>query len=475
MFHRSGVIMISIILFGFCSVGQNLSVQLDEALQKLAKDEQFKHAIISLYVADGKTGRLMYEMNGGLGLSPASCQKVITSVSAFELLGNRYQFKTYVDCDAMSRNGKLEGNLYLSGRGDPTLGSNRWSFTTEAAILKKILNVLKTHKIQLVTGNLVYDDIQFTNEPLPRGWVWEDMGNYYGAGAWGLNWRENQFDVTFKTGKKQNDKTEIISTKPTAVRTDYVFANFVKTGSKGSGDNAYLFSAPYQKNIIARGTVPMSENGFTISGSMPDPPGIFIKEVSQYLNANGIQVNGGSWSQGEHLVNNLTTLIPANHLDSILSPGMDSINYWFLKKSVNLYGEALVKAIAFEKSKIGSTDSGIGLIKEFWSKKGIEKSALKMIDGSGLSPANRVTTQALVAVMQFAKSRPWFPAFYAALPEINGIRMKDGYIGGVRSYTGYAKSKDGASYTFAFIVNNFDGSAGTVREKMWRVLSFLNN
>lgn len=462
------------ILFGYSGVGQNLSIQLDEALQRLAKDEQFKHAIISMYVADGKTGRVMYEMNGGLGLSPASCQKVITSVSAFELLGNRYQFKTYVDCDAMIRNGKLDGNLYLSGRGDPTLGSNRWSSTTEAAILKKILNVLKTHKIQSVTGNLVCDDIQFTNEPLPRGWVWEDMGNYYGAGAWGLNWRENQFDVTFKTGKKQHDKTEIISTKPSAVRTDYVFANFVKTGSRGSGDNAYLFSAPYQKNIIARGTVPMSENGFTISGSMPDPPGIFIKEVSQYLNANGIQVNGGSWSQGEHLLNNLPTMIPANHLDSILSPGFDSINYWFLKKSVNLFGEALVKAIAFEKSKIGSTDSGIVLIREFWSKKGIEKSALKMIDGSGLSPANRVTTQALVAVMQFAKSRPWFPDFYAALPEINGFKMKDGYIGGVRSYTGYAKSKDGASYTFAFIVNNFDGSAGSVREKMWKVLSSLN-
>jgi len=467
--------MISMILFGYHSVGQNLSVLLDEALQKLAKDEQFKHAIISMYVADGKTGRVIFEINGGLGLAPASCQKVITSVSAFELLSKGYQFKTYIDCDSIIHNGKIEGNLYLSGRGDPTLGSNRWSTTTAPAILKKILNILKTNKIQSVSGNLVCDDIQFTNEPLPRGWVWEDMGNYYGAGAWGLNWRENQFDVTFKTGKKQSDRTEIVSTKPTALKTDYVFANFVKTGSKGSGDNAYLFSAPYQKNIIARGTVPISENGFTISGSMPNPPGIFIKELSEYLNANGIQVSGDSRSQGEQLVNNLPTRIPFIHMDSILSPGLDSINYWFLKKSVNLFGEALVKAIAFEKLKIGSTDSGIILIKDFWSKKGIEKSALKMIDGSGLSPANRVTTQSLVAVMQFAKSRPWFPTFYAALPEINGIKMKDGYIGGVRSYTGYSKTNDGTSYTFAFIVNNFDGSAGSVREKMWKVLSVIKN
>jgi D-alanyl-D-alanine carboxypeptidase/D-alanyl-D-alanine-endopeptidase (penicillin-binding protein 4) len=53
--------------------------------------------------------------------------------------------------------------------------------------------------------------------------------------------------------------------------------------------------------------------------------------------------------------------------------------------------------------------------------------------------------------------------------------MKDGYISGVRSYTGYLKSKKGTDYTFAFIVNNFDGNAGTVREKIWKVLDVLVN
>ena len=51
--------------------------------------------------------------------------------------------------------------------------------------------------------------------------------------------------------------------------------------------------------------------------------------------------------------------------------------------------------------------------------------------------------------------------------------MKSGYIGGVRSYTGYVKSKTGTEYTFAFIINNFDGSPGTVREKMWKLLDIL--
>ena len=81
------------------------------------------------------------------------------------------------------------------------------------------------------------------------------------------------------------------------------------------------------------------------------------------------------------------------------SPTFDSINYWFLKKSVNLYGEAFVKTIAYEKTGVGSTDTGVAIIKNFWDKNGIERSSLNIIDGSGLSPANRVTTNALVKWM----------------------------------------------------------------------------
>jgi D-alanyl-D-alanine carboxypeptidase/D-alanyl-D-alanine-endopeptidase (penicillin-binding protein 4) len=160
-------------------------------------------------------------------------------------------------------------------------------------------------------------------------------------------------------------------------------------------------------------------------------------------------------------------------LSSITSPTFDSINFWFLQKSINLFGEAFVKTIAYEKKGFGATDSGLAIIRHFWSQRGIEKSALKIIDGSGLSPANRVTTHALVTVMQYAKKQNWFSSFYTALPEMNGIKMKDGYISGVRSYTGYLKSKSGTEYTFAFIVNNFDGSPSAAREKMWSILNIL--
>jgi D-alanyl-D-alanine carboxypeptidase/D-alanyl-D-alanine-endopeptidase (penicillin-binding protein 4) len=158
---------------------------------------------------------------------------------------------------------------------------------------------------------------------------------------------------------------------------------------------------------------------------------------------------------------------------SHVSPPLDSIVYWFLKRSVNLYGEALLKTLGYEFTNSGSADSGISVIKNFWKEKGIESSALHIIDGSGLSPGNRITASALVSILEYAKKQSWFSSFYDALPEINGIKMKSGSISGVVSYTGFIRSKTGQDYTFAFMVNNYDGSANEVRRKMWRLLDVL--
>ncbi|MGB5006611.1 MAG: D-alanyl-D-alanine carboxypeptidase, partial [Ferruginibacter sp.] len=188
---------------------------------------------------------------------------------------------------------------------------------------------------------------------------------------------------------------------------------------------------------------------------------------------NNIHLDGRTKNAVIYFTNNEKLPVAAHHFFSVHSPPLDSINYWFLQKSVNLFGEAFVKTIAFEKTGYGSADSGISIIKEFWKERGIANPALKMIDGSGLSPANRVTTHALVTVMQYAKKQSWFASFYNALPLQNGIKMKSGYIGGVRSYTGYIRSRSGTEYTFSFIINNFDGSPGAVREKMWKLLDIL--
>jgi D-alanyl-D-alanine carboxypeptidase/D-alanyl-D-alanine-endopeptidase (penicillin-binding protein 4) len=168
-----------------------------------------------------------------------------------------------------------------------------------------------------------------------------------------------------------------------------------------------------------------------------------------------------------------TPAVTAQTFHTEQSPSLDSLIYWFNKKSINLYGEALLRTIGYQKMGRGSTENGIAILKSFWAEKGISKTALNLVDGSGLSPLNRITTQAQAAVLHYARKQPWFPGFYTALPEYNGMKLKSGTIQNVKGFAGYHTSRAGVSYTIAFLINNYDGSSATLVKKMYAVLDVL--
>jgi serine-type D-Ala-D-Ala carboxypeptidase/endopeptidase (penicillin-binding protein 4) len=259
------------------------------------------------------------------------------------------------------------------------------------------------------------------------------------------------------------------STAPGGLR----LINQLRTGEPGSGDNAYIYLPPYSKVGLMQGTVPAGNASFQISGSLPDPALWVGHLLDSCFQIHHLHVDQSFLPASSSLDSDLEAPVSQTLIYSHWSPPLDSINYWFLKKSINLYGEALVKTIAFEKTGVGDTDSGVRLVQAFWASHGIEASAIHLIDGSGLSPQNRVTAKSLVDALRYAKTRQWFSSFYDALPEINGMKMKSGSIGGVRSYAGYQTSRGGTQYIFALLVNNFDGPASDLVREMWIVLNQL--
>ncbi|MGB8191980.1 MAG: D-alanyl-D-alanine carboxypeptidase, partial [Chitinophagaceae bacterium] len=113
------------------------------------------------------------------------------------------------------------------------------------------------------------------------------------------------------------------------------------------------------------------------------------------------------------------------------------------------------------------------LVRDFWATKGIDKAAINIMDGSGLSPQNRVTADALVKALQFAKTAPWYTSFYESIPTYNGMKIKSGSIGGGRAFAGYHTSVQGKEYIVSILVNNYTGSSGEVVKKMYKVLDAL--
>jgi len=452
-----------------CSIqlrAQNIKTTFNNAYRKFAAEKIFNNASISLLVINNSTGQTITSVNTKMGLAPASCLKVITASTAFELLGHNYSYATALGYTGKVINGVLNGDIVIKGSGDPTLGSWRYPETTEENIISEFKNEISREGINEINGHVYADESVWTGEVTPGGWIWEDIGNYYGTGARALNWRENQYDLFLKSGKNLGDTATLVNTKPSFVA-GLNLDVLATTAGKGTGDNAYIFIPQNNTYSDVRGTIPVNENNFVISGAMPQP----AKQLAITLEASLKKLPIETIAKDYPVVK--TNVDSVHTFYTHYSPDLDSIVYWFLKKSINLYGEALIKTLGHRFTNIGATDSGVNVIKNFWSKKGIEPSAMNIIDGSGLSPANRITASTLVSVMQYAKKQTWFPSFYNALPEINGIKMKSGSISGVVSYTGFINNKKGVGYTFAFIVNNFDGDANNVRKKMWTLLDLL--
>ena len=448
-------------LFSTLVFGQNISQKLDVAVKDLMNSSPAFSSNISLYVSDEK-GNLVYELNGNKGLSSASTQKIFTAACALETLGKNYQYTTSVSFSGTINNGNLNGDLHLFSNGDPTLGSWRYDGYKPENFKQKLINSLKEKGISKISGNLILDDSYFDFQNIPGGWPWDDMGNYYGAGVWGINWRENQFDLNVNGNKIQNSNVELPDVK---------WVTELKTG--GNSDQSLIFTAPHSDVALINGTLPAGKIT-TVSGATPNPPLTLGNEIKKWFSENGIDFNGKIISTSQQKINgeNLSVFPKNNVFMEYKSPSLDKIIYWFMRKSVNLYGENLIKTLGKEKKNEGSFDAGISYLKEFWKGKGINSAMINFADGSGLSPQNYVSARAEVQALLYSKNQNWFPEFFEGFPtQGNAMKMKSGTMKDTKSFAGYHTSKDGKKYVFAIIINNYQGS--DISDALYKVLNNL--
>src|SRR5215203_48172 len=159
--------------FVFISVfGFGQDAVLIKSFQKFEKDPQLKAALSSLYIINAKTGKVIFDKNSKIGLAPGSTQKIVTSASAYELLGKDFRYKTEFAIDT------IDSSLTIIPGGDPTFGSWRWTATNEFTLMKQIVQAVNELKIKQFSGVLL-DGTGWDSELIPDGWTWQDIGNYY--------------------------------------------------------------------------------------------------------------------------------------------------------------------------------------------------------------------------------------------------------------------------------------------------------
>jgi D-alanyl-D-alanine carboxypeptidase/D-alanyl-D-alanine-endopeptidase (penicillin-binding protein 4) len=204
-----------------------------------------------------------------------------------------------------------------------------------------------------------------------------------------------------------------------------------------------------------------SENG---RGFQADPPAFAAARLDAALSAAGIPVKGAPRA-------GLTpsTAVP---LVKSESPTMARIVRLTNKPSDNFFAETLVKDLAMQANGRGTTRGGAKLSAAFARRLGGAPASL--VDGSGLSRADRASPYRVARLLAAMRSRGEFSAFFNSLsvagrdgtlgPRMRGgpaqgrCRGKTGTLAGVSAVSGYCTARSGDVYVFSILMNGVNAA-----------------
>jgi D-alanyl-D-alanine carboxypeptidase/D-alanyl-D-alanine-endopeptidase (penicillin-binding protein 4) len=444
----------------------------EKALSLLLADSSMKSSSVSLCILNAVNGEVVFEYHAEESLMPASVLKLVTSSAALELLGPDYRFKTKIGYtgNLNKRTGRLTGDLIIKGGGDPALGSEYFK-DHYINFLKNWIIEIRKLGINKVEGRVIVDDSWYDYQPVPAKWLWEDAGNYYGAGAYGLSVFDNTFEIHFRT-LGEGSIPEITGIVPDQCRS--VLSNQLITS--GYTDEGYVFSAPYNTYSWISGSIPVNRDDFVLKASITDPPLLLAEVFDSMLDSAGIDVSG---SPSTIRIEKKPSVNEPVIISEVSSPALSEIIEVLNHESVNLYAEHLLKEIGRTFNNHGTTEAGIEVLYRFLKDSGVDSSGMFLEDGSGLSPLNAVTSRSLAEILFFVKNNAkYFNDFYSSLPYAgmegtlknyfrnpvfgSNLRAKSGSITRVRSYAGYFKTLSGNEMTFSILVNNYSGSSNRI-------------
>jgi D-alanyl-D-alanine carboxypeptidase/D-alanyl-D-alanine-endopeptidase (penicillin-binding protein 4) len=428
-------------------------------------------ALVAVRIDSLRTGETLYRRNAGKLVVPASNMKLLTLAAAADRLGWDFRFHTRLAATGAIGDGRLAGDLIVTGDGDPSIGSPD---AGHPALFLEWADALRAAGIRRVDGRLIGDDHAFDDAPLGAGWAWDYLTDGYAAPSGALSYNRNVFTVKVTPGPAAGDGTTVdIAPAGSTFEID----NLVRTGPAGSAASLSVSRLAGSRQLVLNGSVPAGGAPAARVTTVDNPTLFFVEALRLALASRGIVVSGGAWD-----IDDLTSPIVAGERRAIAereSPPLASLGADMLKASQNFYGEMLLKALGRRNGRPGSAASGRQAVRETLGTWGISADSFVMNDGSGLSRYDYVTADAIVTLLAHAWNDERLRGpFLAALP-VGGHdgtlenRMKDpeldrrvqaktGTISNMRALSGYLETRSGDRLAFAIIANHFTTSNAEV-------------
>ena len=424
--------------------------QIDIAVNSVMSDPVLRNASWGFVIYDPKTKKVINSFNETSSLIPASTTKLLTTETAVALLGMKYTWQTQLEYSgSIDESGTLNGNLYIVGSGDPSLGTGKAGALRYAELVNDFKSEIASKGIKKIAGDIVIQTAVFKSnkrDELPANIVWMEHGGYYlPAGS--------TADVNPKSEQSTSRKSNPFDDK-----------------------KRYFYVSPWSKKMAFSDSF---EGGGLIS-KLPDPPAYLANNLRASLVKSGVGVSG-------KVISKVVDPNPESRtvITTYKSPTLKDIVYDTNQRSDNANAEALLRMVGFQKEGDQTLESGRKVIREHLEKSKFDTNGLNIFDGSGLSRSNLVTPIAQVKFLTELMDEPYFKDYFESLPiggqsgtlkksfQGNGygqVFAKTGTLNRVKTLAGYIKTRSGKLLPFSLMINNYTGSVDQVKARMERIL-----
>nr|WP_308419014.1 D-alanyl-D-alanine carboxypeptidase/D-alanyl-D-alanine-endopeptidase [Virgibacillus oceani] len=425
----------------------------------IKKEGMLDDAIIGISIRSASSGEKLFDHMGNVRLRPASNMKLLTAAASLSKLGGAYTFGTELLTDGPVKDNKLFGNLYLRGKGDPTLLPKDFETFAEK---------IRQSGISHIEGDIVGDDSWYDNVRLSADLNWSDEHYYYGAQVSALTASPNtDYDagsviVEVTPGIVQGDKP-FVKLSP---GTDYVkITNKAETVLGDMEADITINRVHGTNHITIEGAIPVRTSAVKEWISVWEPTGYALDLFLHALKKYEITWSGNA--------KQAVTPAGANLLFSHQSMPLSDLLVPFMKLSNNGHAEILVKELGKTVHGEGSWEAGLTVVENELAKFGMKTDTLLLRDGSGISHINLIPANEISKLLNTVQDMEWFSSFLHSLPVaghsdrmIGGtlrdrmkelgekVKAKTGTIFGVSTLSGYTENSLGKTLIFSIMINN---------------------
>jgi D-alanyl-D-alanine carboxypeptidase/D-alanyl-D-alanine-endopeptidase (penicillin-binding protein 4) len=434
---------------------------LRKAVDQLLAQPPLAGARVSVEVDALEDGQPVVSRNADDLLNPASNTKLITSAAALLRLGPEYRFTTdYLGERAIQR-GRV-GNLYVKGRGDPSVNTER--VDALAADL--------WHRGLRSVRDIVLDDSFFDREQFGPGWEQETSDKAWAAGVGALSLNHNTVAVYLTPADRAGSRARVEVEPDT--RDYFIIENRVTTvrqnGRRKLRPHALIEGE--RTRIVVEGRIPKGAEPVVLFRRVGDPTFYYGQTLRLMLKKRGIRVSGR--------VKRGAAPESAVLLQSYESPSLAEIVRDMNKVSSNFIAEMLVKTLGAElKGSPGSWAKGLEVAEDLLGELGLPRGTYVLKNGSGLNDTNRFSARQMATLLGAMWKRfPVAAEFVASLgiaardgtmrlrmegtDAAGRLRAKTGTLEHVTALSGYVQSLGGERFVFSVLVNDWSGRSAPI-------------